>query len=111
MQIIVDNSAGELLPGGYASIHLQVPAVANVFSVPSSALIFNARGLSVATMDSTHHVLVKRVTIARDLGQIVELASGVTPQDRVIANPPDGVSTGDPVRLVGAAGGTAPKSN
>jgi RND family efflux transporter MFP subunit len=111
MQIIVDNSPGELMPGSYASIHLQVPAIANVFSVPASALIFNAKGLSVATMDSNNHVLVKPVTMARDLGQIVELASGLTPQDRVIANPPDGVSSGDLVRLVSAAGKAAPKPN
>jgi RND family efflux transporter MFP subunit len=111
MQIIVDNTAGELMPGGYAGIHLQVPAVANVLSVPASALIFNAKGLSVATMDRNDRVVVKPVTMARDLGQIVELASGLTPQDRVIANPPDGVSTGDPVRLVSTAGKAVPKSN
>jgi RND family efflux transporter MFP subunit len=111
MQIVVENTAGELMPGSYASIHLQVPAVADVLSVPASALIFNAKGLSVATMDSTNHVLIKPVTMARDLGQVVELASGLTPQDRVIANPPDGVSTGDPVRLVSAAAKAVPKSN
>jgi RND family efflux transporter MFP subunit len=108
MQIVVDNTAGELMPGSYASIHLQVPAIANVLSVPASALIFNAGGLSVATMDRNGHVLIKPVTMARDLGQVVELASGLTAQDRVIANPPDGVSTGDPVRLVSTAG-AAPK--
>jgi RND family efflux transporter MFP subunit len=111
MQIIVENTAGELMPGSYASIHLQVPAVADVLSVPASALIFNARGLSVATMGSNNHVLIKPVTMARDLGQVVELASGLTTQDRVIANPPDGVSTGDPVRLVSAAAKAVPKSN
>ena len=111
MQIVVENNAGELMPGSYASIHLQVPAVADVLSVPSSALIFNAKGLSVATMDSNNHVLIKPVTMARDLGQVVELASGLTAQDRVIANPPDGVSTGDPVRLVSAAAKAVPKSN
>jgi RND family efflux transporter MFP subunit len=111
MQIVVDNAAGELMPGDYASIHLQVPPVANVFSVPASALIFDAKGLSVATVDSTNHVLVKPVTMARDLGPVVELASGLAPQDRVIANPADGVSTGDPVRLVSTAGKAVPKSN
>ena len=104
MQIVVDNTAGELMPGGYASIHLQVPAIADVLSVPASALIFNSKGLSVATMDRNGRVLIKPVTMARDLGQVVELASGLTPQDRVIANPPDGVSSGDPVRLVSTAG-------
>jgi RND family efflux transporter MFP subunit len=111
MQIVVENTSGELMPGSYASIHLQVPAIADVLSVPASALIFNAKGLSVATMDSNNHVLIKPVTMARDLGQVVELASGLTARDRVIANPPDGVSTGDPVRLVSAAARTGPKSN
>src|ERR1700691_3212462 len=44
MQLIVDNSAGELMPGDYASMHLQMAAPANVLSVPSSALIFDANG-------------------------------------------------------------------
>jgi RND family efflux transporter MFP subunit len=107
MQIIVDNTAGELMPGDYASIHLQVPGLANVLSVPASALIFNAKGLFVAVVDGNNHALVKPVTIARDLGQIVELASGLTPQDRVIANPPDGISTGDEVRLLPAGSAVA----
>ena len=53
MQLIVDNSAGEMMPGDYASIHLQIPAAANVLSVPSSALIFDAKGLSIANASST----------------------------------------------------------
>ena len=45
MQLIVDNGAGELMPGDYASIHLQMVAPTRVLRVPSSALIFDARGL------------------------------------------------------------------
>ena len=111
MQIIVDNSAAELMPGDYASIHLQVPAVANVYSVPGSALIFNAKGLTVATVDDSNRVLVKPVILGRDLGQVVELASGLTAQDRVVANPPDGVVTGDAVRLLSTPGKAVPKTN
>ena len=105
MQLIVDNSAGELMPGDYASIHLHV-APANLLSVPSSALIFDSRGLSVATVVAGNRVLVKPVSVARDLGTAVELASGVTPGDRVIENPPDGISNGVVVR-VGDAGPTS----
>ena len=100
MQIIVDNSSGELMPGDYASIHLQVPGMANVFSIPSGALIFNAKGLSVATVDRNNRVLVKTVVIARDLGSVVEIASGLSADDRIVANPPDGVVTGDAVRII-----------
>jgi RND family efflux transporter MFP subunit len=103
MQLIVDNSAGEMMPGDYASIHLQIAAAADVLSVPSSALIFDARGLSIATLDSGDRVLLKPVSIERDLGAVVELASGLAPNDRVIENPPDGIGNGGQVRLAGAA--------
>ena len=103
MQIIVDNAAGELMPGDYGSIHLQMAAAAHVLSVPSSALIFDAKGLSVATVETGNRVLLKPVSIARDLGSVVELASGVSPSDRVIENPPDGIGNGVLVRLAGAA--------
>jgi RND family efflux transporter MFP subunit len=105
MQLIVDNSAGEMMPGDYAGIHLQIAAAAHVLSVPSSALIFDAKGLSIATVDAANRVLLKPVSIQRDQGAIVEIASGLTPDDRVIENPPDGIGNGDVVRLAGAAAG------
>ena len=107
MQIIVDNGAGEMMPGDYASIRLQIAATAHVLSVPSSALIFDAKGLSVATVDSDNRVLLKPVSIERDLGAVIELASGLSPGDRVIENPPDGIGNGAQVRLaVPPSGGT-----
>ena len=107
MQLIVDNSAGELMPGDYAGIHLQIPAAVNVLSVPSSALIFDAKGLSIATVDAANRVLLKPVSIERDLGAVVELSSGLAPNDRVIQNPPDGIGNGAEVRLAGPAPGGA----
>jgi RND family efflux transporter MFP subunit len=107
MQIIVDNSAGEMMPGDYAGIRLQIAPTTHVLSVPSSALIFDAKGLSIATVDSGDRVLLKSVSIERDLGAVVELASGLSPGDRVIENPPDGIGNGAQVRLaVPPSGGT-----
>jgi RND family efflux transporter MFP subunit len=103
MQLIVDNSAGELMPGDYASIQLQIDAATQVLSVPSSALIFDAKGLSIATVDVDNRVRLKPVSIERDLGAAVELASGLSPNDRVIENPPDGIGNGAAVRLAGPA--------
>lgn len=111
MQIIVDNGAGEMMPGDYASVHLQAAAVANVLSVPSSALIFDAQGLSIATLGADSRVLIKPVSIARDLGAVVELSSGLSPDDRVIANPPDGISNGTEVRLASKDAGQTKNSH
>jgi RND family efflux transporter MFP subunit len=105
MQLIVDNGAGELMPGDYASIHLQMSASLHVLSVPSSALIFNAKGLSVATVEAGNRVLLKPVSIERDLGTVVELASGLSPGDHVIENPPDGIDNGALVRLADTESG------
>jgi RND family efflux transporter MFP subunit len=107
MQIIVDNSAGEMMPGDYASIRLAVAAVANVLSVPSSALIFDAKGLSIATVGADNRVVLKPVSIGRDLGPVIELASGLSPEDRVIQNPPDGIANGTEIRLLATPSGDA----
>jgi RND family efflux transporter MFP subunit len=116
MQLIVDNSAGEMMPGDYASIHLQIAAVAQALSVPSSSLIFDAKGLSIATVGADNRVLLKPVIVGRDLGAVIELASGLSPNDRVIQNPPDGIGTGAEVRLAisspgGALAGTSKNKN
>jgi multidrug efflux pump subunit AcrA (membrane-fusion protein) len=102
MQLVVDNSADELLPGSYANARLQLPSNAEALSIPASALIFDAKGLSVATVGADNRVAVKPVTIARDLGSKIEIASGLGANDRVIQNPPDGIATGAEVRIAGS---------
>jgi RND family efflux transporter MFP subunit len=102
MQLIVDNRAGELMPGDYASIHLDITGAARRLRTPSSALIVNAKGLFIATVSANNRVLLKPVTLERDLGAVIELASGLSADDRVIENPPDGIATGAAVRLAGA---------
>ena len=48
--------------------------------------------------------MLKPVTISRDLGKEVEIGSGLTADDRVIESPPDGIASGDQVRIAGAPG-------
>lgn len=103
MQLALDNSAGELMPGGYANVKLSLQRDTIPLHIPASALIFNQNGLRVATVGPDDKVLFKTVTIARDLGREIELASGVAPDDRIIVAPPDGIADGDQVRVVGAA--------
>src|SRR3954467_6876184 len=104
MQLALDNSNGELMPGGYASVKLSLQRDAVPLHIPSSALIFNQNGLTVATVGPDDKVLFKKVTIARDLGKEIELASGLGAEDRIITAPPDGLADGDQVRVTGAKG-------
>jgi len=54
MQLSVDNAAGDLMPGSFAKVHLQLAGPVHTLSVPASALIFDARGLFVATVGADH---------------------------------------------------------
>ena len=104
MQIVLDNSAGELMPGGYANVRMSLARDGVPLHIPASALIFNQNGLRVATVGPDDKVLFKTVTIARDLGRDIELASGISPEDRIIVAPPDGIADGDQVRVAAPKG-------
>ena len=108
MLLVVDNPNGELMTGAFANVHLELPAPDTAINVPSSALIFDQSGLRIATVGDDDKVVLKTVTISRYLGRDVEIASGLSATDRVIASPPDGIAAGDQVRIAGAPG--APKT-
>ena len=99
MQLAVDNPTGALMTGAFATVSLRPAHPAAAINIPASALIFNQSGLHVATLDADDRVVLKPVTIARDMGKDIELASGLGADDRFIVTPPDGVASGDTVRV------------
>ena len=104
IQLAVDNAGGELLPGGFANVSLDLPKdAAAALTVPPSALIFSKAGLQVATVGADSKVLLKTVTIARDYGKVVELASGIAAGERIIDSPADDIANGDLVKVAVAA--------
>ena len=104
MQLVVDNAANQLMTGAFATVTFELPHPETAVNVPASALIFNRSGPQVAIVDRENRIILKPITISRDLGSEVEIASGVVADDRVVINPPDGVVTGDQVRVAGAPG-------
>jgi multidrug efflux pump subunit AcrA (membrane-fusion protein) len=104
MQLVVDNSAGDLMTGAFTTVVFTLPHPEIALGVPASALIFDQGGLRIATVGPNNRIVVKQVTISRDLGKEVELAGGLTADDRVVVNPPDGIATGDLVRVAGSPG-------
>jgi RND family efflux transporter MFP subunit len=99
-EVDVDNRSGELLPGSYAEVHLNVSSGATAWMVPISALIFEPDGLHLATVDSTHHAHIVRVIPGRDTGTTMEILNGIEPGQMIISNPPDSLTDGEVVRVV-----------
>jgi RND family efflux transporter MFP subunit len=107
IQLAVDNAKGELMPGEFANVSLELPRNAQVLNIPPSALIFDKAGTRVAVVGPDSKVILKPVIIARDLGPTIEIASGIAAGDRVIESPPDGIANGDLVQVAASEEKTA----
>jgi RND family efflux transporter MFP subunit len=78
MLLVVDNSNGELMTGDFANVSFDLPHPEVAVNVPASALIFDQGGLRVAVLDNDSRVVLKPVTISRDLGRVIEIGSGLS---------------------------------
>ena len=111
VELQIDNTKGELLPGSYAQVYFTLPAGASTLRVPVNAVLFRAQGLEVATLDGAQRVHLKSITQGRDFGTEIEVLAGVTAADTLVLNPPDSISEGTQVRVArppAATGGAAP---
>jgi RND family efflux transporter MFP subunit len=96
-EVDVENTDGTLAPGIYAVVHLDQPQLYPVESVPSQALIFDKDGLQ-AVVYQNGVARLRHLDVAADDGRTVDVRAGLQPGDRLILNPPIGVTDGMRVR-------------
>jgi RND family efflux transporter MFP subunit len=102
VEVQVPNESAELIPGLYAEVRFTVRRDTPPLAVPARALITQAAGPQIATLDEANRVTLRSVSIERDLGKTLELASGLEVNARYIANPTDTLRDGMIVRVDGA---------
>jgi RND family efflux transporter MFP subunit len=102
VEVDIDNEKGTLLPGAYVFVHFHLPAGVRTVTIPSNTLLFRAEGLRVGVVRNNRVQLVP-ITIGQDYGNAVEVTSGLLPEDQVILDPPDSLTSGTPVRIEQAA--------
>jgi multidrug efflux pump subunit AcrA (membrane-fusion protein) len=106
VEVDVNNPTGELLPGAYAQVHLNVAAGAPAAILPVSAMLFRSEGLQVAIVDNGNRAELRSVVAGRDFGNELEIVSGIKPTDWVIDNPSDSLISGESVRLADSSPNT-----
>ncbi len=99
IELQADNGDGKLWPGAFAEVHFHLPADPNTLSVPLTALVFGAQGMQVAALDGEDKVVLKPVTVGRNLGNRVQVEAGLSPSDRLVDNPLELTETGDKVNV------------
>jgi RND family efflux transporter MFP subunit len=94
VEVDVPNPNGELLGGMFAQVTLAVSVAHRVVRVPSSAVITDARGVRVATVDKTGQVHLLTVQRGLDNGKEIELIDGLAGGEQVMVNPGADVTDG-----------------
>jgi len=101
VEVDLDNPSGTLLSGSYGEVHLNIPMHNPVYLLPVSSLIFRGEKLQVGVVKNGK-VEVTDVIPGRDLGDQIEIVSGLKADDQVIVTPADSLVTGQNVKIVQA---------
>jgi multidrug efflux pump subunit AcrA (membrane-fusion protein) len=100
VEVQAANPNGELLPGMYAQVDLAVPRKNPALMIPSDTLVMRSDGPQVAVVSADGQVHFSRIQLGRDLGDHLEVLSGIENGQQLAVNPSDDVREGARVKPV-----------
>ena len=98
-EIDLDNAKGEIIPGSYVSVSLQL-STPSLVEIPFEALVFRGTAPFVAVVDSQMRVKYRPVKIADQDGQKAQLLDGLSEGELVALNLGESIAEGDKVQPV-----------
>jgi len=93
------NGDGALKPGAYSQVKFPIVGTSGSVVVPASAILYRSDGTLVATVGPDNKAVIHQIKIGRDMGDTLEVTSGLSRTDRLIDSPPDSLENGDPVKI------------
>lgn len=91
-EIHVQNSDLKLSPGMYTDVTFKVARSAPVFLIPGNSLITRDNTQQVLVVTSNQRAHYKAIKLGEDLGNDIEVVSGLTGKERIVVNPLDSIS-------------------
>jgi membrane fusion protein, multidrug efflux system len=83
-EVRVPNADGTLIAGMYAEVSMTLPLSHRVVEIPATAVVNDAKGMRVLTVEADDHVHVVPVVVEQDNGATMDIASGLTGTERVV---------------------------
>ena len=102
---MIENQDESIWPGSYATVTVSADTKVDVLTVPTTAMIFDAHGMRVATMDEHNRVHFKDVKVDQLRARTVDILGGLSTTDKVINAPNLGLLEGSRVKVVTLAKG------
>ena len=101
-EIDVPNEDSALLPGMYVEAALTLPVPHKVVEIPATALYTDSQGVRVAVVDAQNKAHFVPITIERDTGATLWVATGLTGDEKLVKVAVPSLLDGDPVEPVTA---------
>ena len=96
--IRIDNHNHVLKPGAYADVRFQYVNLNPPMVIPSSASITKNDGLYVAVAQN-NKLEYRRIEVARDYGNNLEVSKGLKANELVVLDTPDGLANGSAITV------------
>jgi membrane fusion protein (multidrug efflux system) len=97
-EVDIPNKGRLLLPGMFAYVSLDVAPSGTRWRLPSTALVFDARGTRVATIGAGNTIRFRDVTPGRDLGTSIDIQAGLTGNETIVTQPTVSLQEGQVVK-------------
>lgn len=100
IELQADNPDGKLWPGSFAEVEFHIPAPPGTLLIPASALVFGRHGMEVAKVGDGSKVALAPIVVGRNLGNEIEITSGVALDDALVDNPQETIVVGETVKIM-----------
>ena len=98
-ELQLPNEDDQLFPGMYAEVKFALPQDGHTLLVPGNSVMIRSDGPKVLVVDAKQTIRARAVKLGRDLGDKVEIASGLDPAESLVANPTDALRDGAEVKV------------
>lgn len=96
-EVDVGNPDAKIVVNMYVDVIFHLPTSSTLLIVPVNAVLYRADGNFLVTVDKHSRIHYRKVELGHDLGNVMEVASGLDPQERVVLNPPESLEEGEEV--------------
>ena len=101
----IDNDDRALWPGSFGKVTLTAPVDRQVFTIPSTALVFQEHSTQVAVVGEDDRIHLQPITVTQLFDNAIEVSEGISVTDRIVNNPSAALLEGKKVRIVTPAPG------
>jgi RND family efflux transporter MFP subunit len=91
------NQTGELFPGAYVQVTLNIAGNKGDLTIPAGTLLFASGKPAVGVVRPNGTIEIRKIVINRDLGSKLEISQGLSESDQIISSPPPGLVEGTAV--------------